>query len=217
MRLMGKLFLLTMLLISSSALALGFSVRGAVRFDGKFGLEGEVEYADKLDPKITWGVRASLRAIPLSDPVVLIVPNGFIEYRENLLEDKTTVLSGYGKAEVGIGWLPQFFPRLVLTGGIDGRTPLADGIDGFGQASSYFDFIVTNRAKLGLTGRVGAIIVPVVPYVGFDLNYDFYPGSFGRNLHLGNLLYLSEQFFLGLEGGFDTSGYVRLFFQWSER
>lgn len=216
MRLIGRLLLLAVLLLGSSAFALGFSVRGALRFDGKFGLEGEVEYADRLDAKITWGVRASLRAIPLSDPLILIVPGGFIEYRQTLLDDKTTV-SGYGKAELGVGLLPQFFPRLVLTGGLDGRTPIAEDLDGFAQVSTYFDFIVTNRAKLGLTGRVGAILIPFVPYVAFDLNYDFYPATVGSNIYAGTLLYLSPQFFLGLEAGFDPGGYVRLFFQWSER
>lgn len=106
MRLMGRLLLLVVLLAGSSAFALGF--------DGRLGLEGEAEYADRLDARVTWGVRA----IPLSDPLILIVPGGFAVYRETPLEEGATVLSAYGKAKAGIGWLPQF-PQFFL--GLEAR------------------------------------------------------------------------------------------------
>jgi hypothetical protein len=161
-------------------------------------------------------VRASLQAIPVSN-VVLIVPNGFLEYRQGLLQDGPTVLSAYGKLELGIGELPRFFPRAVLTAGAEGRMPLADGVDGFVQSSLYFDFIVTNRARLGVTGRVGAILIPFVPYLGAEVYYDFYPATGVPKVYLGSLMYLSPQLFLGLEGGFDPGLFVRLVFQFSER
>lgn len=216
MRRWGIFVVLLGVLIGSSALALGFSVRGALRYDGAFGLEGELEYADRLDETLTWGVRASLQAIPLSD-VVLIVPNGFLEYRQGLIQDGPTALSGYGKLELGIGELPQFFPRAVLSAGVEGRMPLMDGLDGFAQSGAYFDFIVTNRARLGVTGRVGAILIPFVPYLGAEYYYDFYPQTGVPKVYLGSLMYLSPQFFWGLEGGFDPSAFVRVLFQFSER
>lgn len=200
----------------SSALALGFSVRGALWYFGQFGLEAELEYADKLDQNLTWGVRASFQGLPLSSPV-LIVPNGFIEYRQTLLQDAGTSLSGYGKLELGIGEVPQFFPRAVVTAGADGRMPVSDGADGFAQGSTYFDFIPTNRARLGVAGRVGAIIIPFVPYVGAEYYYDLIPKTSVPKVYAGSLLYLSPQFFVGLEGGFNPGGFVRLLFQWSER
>lgn len=216
MRRWGTFVVLLGVLVGSSAFALGFSVRGALWYFGQVGLEAEAEYADQLDQHLTWGVRASFQGLPLSSPV-LIIPNGFLEYRQNLFQDTGTTLSGYGKLELGIGEVPQFFPRAVLTAGADGRMPLTEGIDGFAQASTYFDFIVTNRARLGVTGRVGAIIIPFVPYVGAEYYYDFYPQASVPKVYAGSLLYLSRQFFVGLEGGFDPGAFVRLIFQFSER
>jgi len=216
MRRLGIFVMLLGMWVGSSALALGFSVRGALWYFGAFGLEAEAEYADKLDQNLTWGVRASFQGLPLSSPV-LIVPNGFIEYRQNLLQDVNTTLSGYGKLEMGIGLVPQFFPRAVLTAGADGRTPVAEGIDGFAQTSTYFDFIPTNRVRLGVTGRVGAVLIPFIPYLGAEYYYDFIPKTSVPKVYAGSLMYLSPQIFVGLEGGFNPGGFVRLLFQWSER
>jgi len=208
-------------LLGSSALALGFSVRGATRYDigsNKFGLEGELEYADKLNDNLTWGVRASVRKIPLLDgDLTLLVPNLFAEFRQTVEGDDKRVVSWYGRAELALGLSPQIFPRTVLSIGADSRFPLSESLDGFLQLSGYWDFIVTNRSRLGLKGRAGAIMVPFVPYLAFDLNYDLYPGQFNPNIFAGTLLYLSQQFFLGLEGGYDTNAYLRLFFEFSER
>lgn len=206
---------LAMVILGSLAVAQGFAIRGAFPFNlssSKLGFEGELEYSAKLDANLTWGIKASAQKIPLDGgDLVLILPGGFLEYRLTLMAQT----SAYAKAELGIGLSPQFFPRVVLSGGLDSRYQLS-GLEVFGQTSAYFDFIVTNRAKLGVTGRFGAIVVPFVPYLATDLNYDFYPARFVPKLYAGSLLFLLPQFFLGLEGGVDTNGFVRLFFQFSQ-
>jgi hypothetical protein len=209
------ILMLTMLVLGSLAVAQGFAIRGAFPFNlssNKLGLEGELEYNAKLDANLTWGVRLSAQKIPLDGgDLTLIVPNGFIEYRVAL----QTATSAYGKAELGIGILPQFFPRVVLTGGFDSRYTLG-GVEVIGQTSAYFDFIVTNRAKLGATGRFGVLLIPLVPYLAADINYEFYKSQFVPKVYAGSLLFLSPQFFLGLEGGTDSDPFVRLFFQFSQ-
>lgn len=209
------LVLLAIMMLGGLAMAQGFAIRGAFPFNlgsSQLGFEGELEYNSKLDANLTWGVKVSAQKIPLDGgDLVLILPGGFLEYRFNLMSQT----SAYAKAELGIGLSPQFFPRLVLTGGLDSRYQVS-GLEVFGQTSAYFDFIVTNRAKLGVTGRFGAIAIPFVPYVAADLNYNFYPAVLVPKLFAGSLLFLSPHLFLGLEGGIDTNGFVRLFFQFSQ-
>ena len=208
------MLVLTVLVLGSLGMAQGFAIRGALPFNltsNKLGLEGELEYNAKLDTNLTWGVRLSAQQIPLDGGnLTLIVPNGYIEYRVPLQAN----VSAYGKAELGIGILPQFFPRVVLTGGLDSRYALG-GLEVIGQTSAYFDFIVTNRAKLGATGRFGVLLIPLVPYLAADLNYEFYNGRFIPKVYAGSLLFLSPQFFLGLEGGTDSDPFIRLFFQFT--
>jgi hypothetical protein len=194
--------------LASSALGAGFSVRAALNYP--LGLEGELEYAAIVEPGLTWGVRLSAQKTPDAD-LVLIIPNAFIEYRKTVKENTSL----YSKLELGIGWLPQFFPRAVLTLGIDSRYSLA-GLDVVSQASIYLDFIVTNRAKLGSTGRFGLIVIPFVPFIGLDLSQEFYSNTFTPKLYAGSLLYLSQQLFIGLETGSSNGAYARLFFQFSE-
>lgn len=221
MRRWWMVFMMGALVLGSSAFALGFSVRGAVRYDfgaNKLGLEGELEYADTLDANLTWGVRLSTRAVPLDAPLVLIVPNGFVEYRTALKEGAELTSSAYARAEVGIGWLPQFFPRLVLSGGIDNRYAELLGLkDVFVQSKVSLDFIPTERLTPGLETRIGLIIIPFVPYLAAGVDYNFVNSTLSPKLFAGSLLFLSPQFFLGLEGGIDPSGFVRLFFQFAER
>lgn len=213
---MKRVFLvLALMVVGSLAMAQGFAIRGAFPFNlnsNKLGAEAEVEYNGRLDANLIWGLRVSLQQIPLDGgQTTLIFPNGYLEYRVPL----QTGVSGYGRAELGVGILPQFFPRVVLTGGLDSRYALG-GLEVIGQASAYFDFIVTNRAKLGLTGRFGTLLIPLVPYLAADLSYDLYPQTFVPKVYAGTLLFLSPQFFLGLEGGTDTTPFVRLFFQFSQ-
>ncbi|GEM83394.1 hypothetical protein [Meiothermus hypogaeus] len=216
-----RVWILLAVVLGSTAFALGFSVRGAVRYDlgsNKLGLEGELEYADQLDANLTWGVRLSTRAVPWDGPLVLIVPNGFIEYRTALKESPELSSSAYARAEVGLGWLPQFFPRLVLSGGIDNRYAEFVGLkDVFVQSKLSLDFIPTERLTPGLETRVGLILVPFVPYLAAGVDYNFVNSTLSPKLYAGSLLFLSPQFFLGLEGGLDPSGFVRLFFQFAER
>ncbi len=213
--------MLLAVLLGGSAVAQGFSVRGAVRYDfglNKLGLEGELEYADKLDANLSWGVRLSTRAVPWDAPLVLIVPNGFVEYRTALKESAELTSSAYARVEVGIGWLPQFFPRLVLSGGIDNRYAELLGLkDVFVQSKVSLDFIPTERLTPGMETRVGLIVIPFVPYLATGLDYNFVSSTLSPKLFAGSLLFLSPQFFLGLEGGLDPSGFVRLFFQFAER
>ncbi|MCX7782349.1 MAG: hypothetical protein N2318_01750 [Meiothermus sp.] len=216
-----RVLILLAVVLGSSAFALGFSVRGAVRYDlglNKLGLEGELEYADPLDANLTWGVRLSTRAIPWDAPLVLIVPNGFIEYRTTLKESAELSSRAYARAEVGLGWLPQFFPRLVLLGGIDNRYAEFLGLkDVFVQSKLSLDFIPTERLTPGLETRLGLIVIPFVPYLAAGLDYNFVNSTLSPKLFAGSLLFLSPQFFLGLEGGLDPNGFVRLFFQFAER
>ncbi len=213
-------FMLGVILLGSSGLALGFSVRGAVRYDfglSKVGLEGELEYADRLDANLIWGVRISARAVPLDSPLVLLAPNGFIEYRTTLKDSTALTSSLYARAEVGLGWLPQFFPRLVLSAGIDNRYKLAGLEDVFVQSKLSLDFIPTERLTPGLETRVGLIVIPFVPYLAAGLDYNFLNSTLSPKLYAGSLMFLSPEFFLGLEAGIDPSGFVRLFFQFAER
>ncbi|HEU4740484.1 MAG TPA: hypothetical protein VFS50_02665 [Meiothermus sp.] len=195
------------------AQAAGFSVRGALRYDGGgFGAEGEAGFGQKLSPQLEVGAKLSLRAIPFSDPLILIVPNAFAEYRSSLAEG----VQGVGRAELGLGILPQLFPRVYLSGGVDARYKLAD-LDVFGQARLNFDFIPTNRATPSLSGRFGAILIPFVPYAGGELGYNLVSAASSLNVFVGSLLYLSPQFFVGLEGGFNNGGYLRLVAEFDER
>jgi hypothetical protein len=213
--------MLLAVVLGSSAFALGFSVRGAVRYDlglNKLGLEGELEYADKLDTNLSWGVRLSTRAVPLDAPLVLIVPNSYVEYRAALKDSAELTSSAYARAEVGLGWLPQFFPRLVLSGGIDNRFAELLGLkDVFVQSKVSLDFIPTERLTPGLETRVGLIVIPFVPYLAAGVDYNFVSSTLSPKLFAGSLLFLSPQFFLGVEGGLDPSGFVRLFFQFAQR
>ncbi len=221
MRRWWMLLMLLAVLLGGSAVGQGFSVRGAVRYDlgpNKLGLEGELEYADKLDASLTWGVRLSTRAVPLDAPLVLIVPNGFVEYRTALKESAELTSSAYARAEVGLGWLPQFFPRLVLSGGIDNRyTELLGLKDVFVQSKVSLDFIPTERLTPGLETRVGLIVIPFVPYLAAGLEYNFVSSTLSPKFFAGSLLFLSPQFFMGLEGGVDPNGFLRLCFQFAER
>ncbi len=218
-----KTFLVVLVFaISQQAAALGFSVRGAFQYNfaasNPFGLEGEIEYSDKLNEQITWGVRASVQDSALGfNDVILIVPNAYISYRTEIYRQDRATASAYGTLELGLGLLPQIFPRAVATIGMEGALPFTPELNGFAQSKLSFDFIVTNRAKITAEGRVGIIVIPFVPYLGANYAYDFYPSTGAAKIFLGSLMFLSPQFFIGLETGLDPNVYARLFFQFTER
>lgn len=218
---MKRMLVLAFLGLISGAFAAGFSVQGAYRynFDGSPNtLEGEFGYSDYLMPGLEVGGRLALQLDPLGQAWT-VLPYGFAEYRQTLFSEGSTAVSGYGRFELGLGTssLAPFFPRTVLAAGLDGRTSLGDGLDGFGQFKLSHDFIITNRSKIGLSSRVGLIAIPFVPYVAAEYSYDLYPSTSNLNLYVGSLLYLSRQFFVGLEGGYNNHSYIRFFASFGER
>lgn len=208
----------------SQGFAEGFAVQAAFRYDFDGDLIGQAEggYSAKVLPSLEVGGRLALDLNPIGESTTVFA-YGFGEYRNALLEEAGTTTSAYVRAELGAGYinsevLKTFFPRGVVAVGVDGRSPTAGTIDGFGQFKLSFDYVPTNRAKFGVSNRVGLIVIPVVPYVAFEVTYDLTPQEVDVKAYVGSLLYLSPQFFLGVDVGMNNAvGYARLFASFSER
>lgn len=209
----GSFLLLTIM----SAYAQGFSVRGATTVNfgtGNVSVSAEAEYAFKLSSEWKIGIKSTFSLDPISDnDIVLIVPNLFTNFETTLYDWDGKPFDTTAKLELGLGVLPRIFPRLLLSGEAQQKTLLAVGVSGFALATASFDFVVTNRAEIGLSIRTGAVIVPFVPYLTGGVTYDLYPGTGSFTLALGSLIYFTPESFVGLEVGFNPGGFVRVFFQ----
>ena len=215
---------LLLIVLLGQTYAEGFGVQAAFRYDFDGDLIGQAEsgYSAKVLPNLEVGGRLALDLNPIGESTTVLA-YGFGEYRTSLLEQAGTTTSAYARAELGAGYISSeelntFFPRGVVAVGIDGRSPSTDTIDGFGQVKLSFDYIPTNRTKFGVSHRIGLIIIPVVPYIAFEVAYDLTPQEVDLKVYAGSLLYLSQQFFLGVDVGTTNAvGYARLFASFSER
>jgi hypothetical protein len=207
-------------------LAEGFSVQGAFRANlrGSPIFQAEGGYSDLVLPELEVGGRLALDMNPLGEKTSVLL-YGFADYRKTL-QNTTTV--AFGRGELGVGYLfseerNTFFPRAVLSTGLEGSSPFNENIDSFGQLKASFEFVPTDRAKLGSSQRVGFIIIPFVPYIASESYYNFIDGSSEFSAYLGSLLYFSEQLFVGADLGVNstgadtTTGYARVFANFTER
>lgn len=230
MRLSGKVLVVWTILVCSPVLAEGFSVQGAFRakLNGSFNIQGEGGYSDTVLPGLEVGGRLALdlTVAPIVGGDVIgiyaetsILLYGFAEYRKTLSNNTT---DAFGRGELGVGYLfsnrNTFFPRVVLSTGLEGSSPFNETMDSFGQLKASFEFIPTDRAKLGSSQRIGLIIIPFVPYVASESYYNFIDESVDFYAYVGSLLYFSEQVFIGADVGVNNNtGYARVFANFTER
>lgn len=209
----------------------GFSVRGAFRaaLNSSLNLQAEAGYSDLVLPGLEVGGRLAvdLTAEPITGGDVIgiqgstsVLLYGFAEYRKTLSNNRT---DAFGRGELGVGYLfsPEpstFFPRAVLSTGLEGSSVFNENIKSFGQLKASFEFVPTDRATLGSSQRIGFIIIPFVPYVASESYYNFTKGEPDFSAYLGSLLYFSEQLFLGVDVGVNNdTGYARVFTSFTER
>jgi hypothetical protein len=210
--------------VASMACAEGFSVQGAFRanLNGSWIIQGEGGYSDQVLPGLEVGGRLALDLNPVGEKTSVLL-YGFAEYRKAVLEGETASTSAFGRGELGVGYFfsaerDTFFPRVVLSGGLEGSSTFNETIDSFGQLKASFEFIPTDRAKLGSSQRIGFIIIPFVPYVASESYYNFIDESVDFYAYVGSLLYFSEQIFVGADLGVNNNtGYARVFANFTER
>jgi hypothetical protein len=214
----------------------GFSVRGAFRaaLDTSLNLQAEAGYSDLVLPGLEVGGRLAIDLIAeptlrgdviSTETSTSVLLYGFAEYRKTLSNEIT---DAFARGELGVGYLfsaerNTFFPRAVLSTGLEGSSVFNENIKTFGQLKASFEFVPTDRAKLGSAQRVGFIIIPLVPYIASESYYNFINGSSEFSAYTGSLLYFSEQLFIGLDVGIkdsvtdNTAGYARIFTSFTER
>jgi hypothetical protein len=222
-------WLVVSLMFSTMVLAEGFSVQGAFRANLKGSpiFQAEGGYSDLVLPGLEVGGRLALDMNPIGEATSFLL-YGFADYRKTVQTRGEFSTVAFARSELGVGYLfseerNTFFPRAVLSTGLEGSSPFNETIDSFGQLKASFEFVPTDRAKLGSSQRVGFIIIPFVPYIASESYYDFIDGSSEFSAYLGSLLYFSEQLFVGADLGVNstgadtTTGYARVFANFTER
>ncbi len=234
MRVFRILAWLTLILVFGGNLVLaeGFSVRGAYRaaLDGYITLQVEGGYSDLVVPELEVGGRLAvdLNVLGTQGSETSILLYGFADYRKTVQTIKGDSTIAFGRGELGVGYLfssesNTFFPRVVLSTGLEGSSAFNDTIDSFGQLTASFEFVPTARAKFGSSQRIGFIIIPFVPYIASESYYNLIGGTSEFSAYAGSLLYFSEQLFIGLDVGVKNSevtnaaGYARIFTSFTER
>jgi hypothetical protein len=220
---------LALLVVGGMVCAEGFSVQGAFRanIDGSLIIQGEGGYSNQVLPGLEVGGRLALDLNPVGDKTSVLL-YGFAEYRKTVLERTVFVESdvatqAFGRGELGMGYLfsaerNTFFPRAVLSTGLEGSSPFSVNLKTFGQLKASFEFIPTDRAELGSSQRIGFIAIPFVPYVASESYYNFTGGTSDVYAYVGSLLYFSEQIFIGADLGVNNdTGYARVFANFTER
>jgi hypothetical protein len=222
--------------LGNVVLAEGFTVQGAFRaaLDSSLNLQAEAGYSDLVLPGLEVGGRLAvdLTAEPTlrgdvisTETSTSVLLYGFAEYRKTL---SNNTADAFGRGELGVGYLfsverNTFFPRAVLSTGLEGSSVFNENIKSFGQLKASFEFVPTDRAKLGSSQRIGLIIIPLVPYVASESYYNFIDGSSEFSAYAGSLLYFSEQLFIGLDVGIKDSEtdnatvYAKVFTSFTER
>jgi hypothetical protein len=229
MRLSVKVLVVWTILVCSTAFAEGFSVQGAFRanLNGALIIQGEGGYSDQVLPGLEVGGRLALDLNPVGDSTSILL-YGFAEYRKTVLEqtlyeENDLATQAFARGELGVGYLfsdarNTFFPRAVLSTGLEGSSPFSTSMKTFGQLKASFEFIPTDRAKLGSSQRIGFIIIPFVPYVASEFYYNFIDESVDFYAYAGSLLYFSEQIFIGVDLGVNNNTpYARVFANFTER
>jgi hypothetical protein len=229
MRLAAKVLVVWTILVCSTVFAEGFSVQGVFRanLNGSLIIQGEGGYSDTVLPGLEVGGRLALDLNPVGDSTSILL-YGFAEYRKTLLEqtvyeENDVATQAFARGELGVGYLfsderNTFFPRAVLSMGLEGSSPFSVSMKTFGQLKASFEFIPTDRAKLGSSQRIGFIIIPFVPYVASESYYNFVDESVDFYAYVGSLLYFSEQIFIGVDLGVNNNtGYARVFANFTER
>jgi hypothetical protein len=195
--------------------------------DGSLILQGEGGYSDQVLPGLEVGGRLALDLNPVGEKTFILL-YGFAEYRKTFLEQSVLsendwVTQAFARGELGVGYLfseerNTFFPRAILQTGLEGSSPFSVNLKTFGQLKASFEFIPTDRAKLGSSQRIGFIAIPFVPYVASESYYNFIGGTSDVYAYVGSLLYFSEQIFMGADLGINNNtGYARVFANFTER
>jgi hypothetical protein len=166
----------------------GFSVQGAFRanLNGSPIIQGEGGYSDQVLPGLEVGGRLALDLNPVGEKTSVLL-YGFAEYRktvlaQSIIAENDLATQAFARAELGVGYLfseerNTFFPRAVLQTGLEGSSPFSATLKTFGQLKASFEFIPTDRAKLGSSQRIGFIAIPFVPYVASESYYNFIGGT----------------------------------------
>lgn len=220
---------MTTLLAGNFVLAEGFSVQGAFRanLNGSLIFQAEGGYSDLVLPELEVGGRLAVDMNPIGDSTSVLL-YGFADYRKTVQTINADSTVAFGRGELGVGYLfsstrNTFFPRAVLSTGLEGSSVFNENIKTFGQLKASFEFVPTDRATFGSSQRIGFIIIPFVPYVASESYYNFTKSEADFYAYVGSLLYFSEQLFVGVDVGVNNAGtenavgYARVFTSFTER
>jgi hypothetical protein len=201
----------------------GFSVQGAFRanLDGSLIFQAEGGYSDLVLPGLEVGGRLAIDMNPIGDSTSVLL-YGFADYRKTVQRINEDATAAFARGELGVGYLfsdtRTFFPRAVLSTGLEGSSAFNETIKTFGQLKASFEFVPTDRATFGSSQRIGFIIIPFVPYIASESYYNFTKGESDFYAYVGSLLYFSEQLFVGVDVGVNNNtGYARVFTSFTER